>query len=68
MAPRPTKRKTRSTPDHDGPTPVIKEPASQATTAAMMMTRPPMVGVPLLVRCWVGPSWRMNWPYWWVMR
>ncbi len=28
-----------------------------------MMTTPPIVGVPRLVKCAVGPSWRMNWPY-----
>jgi hypothetical protein len=27
------------------------------------MTVPPIVGVPRLVRCEVGPSSRMNWPY-----
>ena len=28
-----------------------------------MMSAPPMVGVPRLVWCEVGPSSRMNWPY-----
>ena len=30
--------------------------------SAPMMTAPPMVGVPRLVWCEVGPSSRMNWP------
>ena len=60
ITPKPTKRNTRSRPDHDGPAPATSEPISQATTVARMMTTPPIVGVPRLVKCWVGPSWRMN--------
>ena len=33
-----------------------------AASARQMMTAPPMVGVPRLVWCDVGPSSRMNWP------
>jgi hypothetical protein len=36
--------------------------APYAVRDAPMMTAPPMVGVPRLVWCDVGPSSRMNWP------
>ena len=68
MTPSPTNRKISSKPDHDGPAPATTEPISHATTVAKMMTTPPIVGVPRLVRCWVGPSWRMNCPYWCMTR
>jgi hypothetical protein len=41
--------------------PVVVSATKYPATAAMTITVPPMVGVPLLVEC-SGPSTRICWP------
>ena len=56
-------RNRTRTADALGSVPVAIRPPIQPSSVAPMMTTPPMVGVPRLVKCAVGPSCRMNWPY-----
>jgi len=60
--PSPAMRNRTRIADADGAVPVSSKPASQPTIVATMMTTPPIVGVPRLVKCAVGPSCRMNCP------
>ncbi len=62
-SPSPVMRYSTSPADTVGFSPVMSRPPAQPSTVAVMMTRPPIVGVPRLVKCAVGPSCRMNWPY-----
>ena len=60
--PSPTVRNSTSTPDAVGAVRVSRCEPTYAITTAVMITRPPMVGVPRLVWWVVGPSSRMSWP------
>ncbi len=60
--PRPVMRKRTSSADTLGNRPETTYDIAQPSSVAPMMTTPPMVGVPRLVKCAVGPSWRTNCP------
>ena len=63
MSPSPTTRKSSRTPEARGVRSWVRLARVYPRTVEMMMTRPPIVGVPRLVKCPWGPSWRMNCPY-----
>src|SRR5665647_805351 len=63
MKPRPTIRNSSRRAEALGTFRVTRLAAAHAISVAAMITTPPMVGVPRLTKCAVGPSWRMNWPY-----
>ena len=56
----PTNRYMASSPDADGARQKIRCESPYPRTTAITMMMPPMVGVPRLVWCSVGPSSRMN--------
>jgi hypothetical protein len=60
--PSPVKRKSTSSPEADGSVQVIRWLMMYASRTEAMITSPPMVGVPRLTWCDVGPSSRMSWP------
>src|SRR5665648_760152 len=68
MKPRPTIRKSSRKAEALGTFRVTRLAAAHAISVAAMITTPPMVGVPRLMKCAVGPSWGMNWPYCWRTR
>ena len=61
--PSPVMRNMTRTADALGIVWVATRPPIQPSSVAPMITTPPMVGVPRLVKCAVGPSCRMNCPY-----
>lgn len=58
----PTKRKRSSHALALGAIPVKSRAPKYPSTVASTITTPPMVGVPRLDRCVVGPSSRISWP------
>ena len=61
-APKPVIRNKTSRPDTETDSPVARCPAKYPTSVAMIMTVPPIVGVPRLLAWPAGPSSRMGWP------
>ncbi len=60
--PIPAMRKRTRTPLTEGICTVARWATAYAASEERTMTAPPIVGVPRLVWCEVGPSSRMNWP------
>jgi hypothetical protein len=60
--PSPVIRNSTSRPEADIGSPVTRWPTRYPTSEAMMITVPPMVGVPRLDRCPAGPSDLISWP------